>query len=74
MENFEIEIVNCVETIDNFGKEMIYTTDETADLLRTPDEWTDDQKFYVKDGHSYFIDDLIGKNVKVGSSIFLIKE
>jgi len=70
-----IEIVYYSEVIDNFGKTTKSSkADVIAKLLQTPDDWSDDQKFEDKLGKLYFIDDLIGKTVKVGNKTFKVEE
>jgi len=40
--------------------------------LSSPDEWTDDVSFKDKQGVVYFVDDLVGKNVKLGGKTILL--
>lgn len=72
--NEVIEIIGCLETIDNWGREEEYTASETYKLLITPEEWTDDQRFYDKFNRCYFIDELVGKKIQVGPYIFTLQE
>jgi hypothetical protein len=63
----EIIVINkCDEIIDNWGHTDTYMGDKLVSLLKTPDEWTDDQRFITDKFLYYFIDDLIVKTVKVG--------
>jgi hypothetical protein len=73
--NEAIEIVYYSEVLDNWGRtESSEKPDVIAKVLQTPDEWTDDMMFQDKGGKKYDIDELIGKQVKVGSKTFTIKE
>jgi hypothetical protein len=75
MNESAIEIVYYEEVIDNWGrKESSQKTDVITKLLQTPEEWSDDQTFEDKLGKPYFIDDLIGKTVKVGTKTFKVEE
>ena len=73
-QNQPIQIVGCVETVDNWGRTERYTEQQTLGLLTNPDEWTDDQIFYGPNNERYFIDDLIGKEVQCGSATVTIQE
>jgi len=69
------EIVYYSEVIDNWGKtESSETPGIILKVLQTPDEWTDDMIFQDKGGRKYDIDDLIGKQVKVGNKTILVNE
>ena len=68
-----IKLDKCVEVIDNWGNTEQYKGEDLYKLLITPEEWTDDQTFIGENG-TYFIDDLIGKKVQVGTFIFTIQE
>ena len=69
-----INIIDCIETVDNWGGQEKYSTQETFRLLSNPDEWTDDQIFRGPADERYFIDDLIGKTVTVGTITFTVQE
>jgi hypothetical protein len=70
-----IEIVLYAEAMDNRGKES-KTKDfkKISYALRASDEFNDDMRFEDSTGNMYFIDDLIGKTVKVGDETFEVKE
>jgi hypothetical protein len=73
--NEAIEIVYYSEVIDNWGKtESSEKPDAILKVLQTPDEWSDDMMFQDKGGRKYDIDDLIGKQVKVGNKTILVNE
>lgn len=70
-----IEIVHYQEVVDNWGRTV--GSEKPSDiekLLKSPDEWTDDQTFTDKLGKVYFIDDLIDKQVKVNGKTFKVVE
>lgn len=73
MEN-TINIIKCSEIIDNWGNTEQYKGAELYKLLITPEDWSDDQTFIAEDGKNYDIDDLIGKEVQVGTFIFTVEE
>lgn len=68
-----IKINKCVEVIDNWGNSEQYKNEDLFKLLITPDDWTDDQIF-ISDERTYYIDDLIGRVVQVGTYIFKVQE
>ena len=68
-----IKLNKCVEVIDNWGNTEQYKNEDLYKLLITPEEWTDDQLFIADEG-SYYIEDLIGKKVQVGTYIFTVQE
>ncbi len=73
--NEAIEIVYYSEVLDNWGKtESSEKPDVILKVLQSSNEWTDDMMFQDKGGKKYDIDDLIGKQVKVGSKTITIKE
>ena len=73
--NEAIEIVYYSEVLDNWGKtESSEKPDAILKVLQTPDEWSDDMMFQDKGGKKYDIDELIGKQVKVGNKTIKIKE
>lgn len=69
-----IKIVKCTETIDNWSRQEIYKDADLFKLLITPEDWTDDQVFLSDEGLHYFIDDLIGKRVLIGTMEFTVNE
>lgn len=70
-----IEIVLFADTFDNSGKEIrTKNLEEILHALKTTDEFTDDMRFEDIYRNIYFIDDLIGKTVKVGKAVFKVKE
>ena len=69
-----IEIIDCVETVDNWGRQSTYSTLETLTLLINSADWTDDQIFRGPADERYCIDDLIGKRVTVGPVNFTVQE
>ena len=68
-----IKINRCEEVVDNWGNTEQYKDAELLKLLTTPEDWTDDQLFITDEG-SYYIEDLIGKRVQVGTYIFTVQE
>ena len=68
-----IKINKCVEVVDNWGNTEKYKDYDLYKLLTTPENWTDDQTFISEEG-TYYIDDLIGKKVQVGTYIFTVQE
>lgn len=68
-----IKINKCEEVIDNWGNIEQYKDAELLKLLTTPEYWADDQVFIADEG-SYYIEDLIGKKVQVGTFIFTVQE
>ena len=69
-----LDIIDCIETVDNWGGQEKYSTQETFRLLSNPAEWTDDQVFLGPADERYCIDDLIGKRVTVGPITFTVQE
>lgn len=70
-----IRIIYYEETIDNWGRTNSSDKPQIIrDVLKTPEEWTDDMRFTSEDGQIYFIDDLIGKEVFVGATKFMVTE
>lgn len=69
-----IKITKCVEVIDNWGNTETYKGADLYKLLITPEDWTDDQRFISDNGQNFDIDELIGKNVQVGTFIFKVQE
>jgi hypothetical protein len=68
-----IKINKCVEVVDNWGNTEQYKGSDLYKLLTTPEDWTDDQIF-ISDERTYYIDDLIGRVVQVGTYIFKVQE
>ena len=68
-----IKINRCEEVVDNWGNTEQYKDVDLFKLLTTPEDWTDDQLFMTDEG-SYYIEDLIGKRVQVGTYIFTVQE
>jgi hypothetical protein len=68
-----IKINKCVEVVDNWGNSEQYKNEDLFKLLITPDDWTDDQIF-ISDERTYYIDDLIGRVVQVGTYTFKVQE
>lgn len=68
-----IKINKCVEVIDNWGNSEQYKNEDLFKLLITPEDWTDDQIF-ISDKRTYYIDDLIGRVVQVGTYTFKVQE
>jgi hypothetical protein len=67
------EIIRIVETVDNWGKEAVYTREQDIlDYLQSPDSLdTDDAVFvYIENGTESFclLDDIIGTEVAVGQN------
>ena len=69
-----IQIVGCTETVDNWGNTEKFKEAETLELLKNPEEWTDDQVFWGPANERYFIDDLIGKKVSCSGETFIVEE
>jgi len=70
-----IEIVYYSEVLDNWGRtESSMKPELIAAALKDPESWTDDITFEDKGGRKYFIDDLIGQEVRVGNEIFTVEE
>jgi len=70
-----IEIIDYSEVIDNFGKTKKTRKPEYIEMiLKDPKNFTDDMSFLGKDRKVYYIDDLIGNEVKVGNSKFFVNE
>ena len=74
-ENSLIEIVLFADVLDNSGKEQVSESPaEILQVLKASDEFTDDMRFEDNHGNIYFIDDLLGKTVKVGEAVFEVTE
>jgi hypothetical protein len=74
-ENSLIEIVLFADVLDNSGKEQVSESPaEILQVLKASDEFTDDMRFEDNYGNIYFIDDLLGKTVKVGEAVFEVTE
>jgi hypothetical protein len=74
--NEAIEIISMTDAgTSNRGKgDTTLKHNEIIDVLSDPETWTDDISFKDKSGNVYFIDDLIDKEVKVGSKKLTIIE
>ena len=70
-----ISLVYYTEVIDNWGRTNSSNKPNIIrDVLKTPEEWTDDMEFYDIGDQMYSIGDLIGKEVCVGGIKFTVKE
>jgi hypothetical protein len=69
-----IVIDRCVETVDLYSSPIKHRGASLYKLLISPEEWTDDMIFEAESGEVYFIDDLVGKKVRVGTFIFVVQE
>jgi hypothetical protein len=71
-----IHITYYSEVIDNWGRlEASSKGAYIYNALMNMDEWSDDMIFEDPAGNKYFIDDLIGKAVKVsGIGIFTVPD
>lgn len=71
-----IELVSMSDSgVSNYNKKA--TTRKQSDIetcLKDPDCWTDDITFKDKGGNVYFVDDLVGKEVKVNGNKFTVNE
>lgn len=74
--NEEIEIVSMSDAgVSNQNKSLTTKKySEIISVLLDSEEWTDDLRFKDKNGNVYFIDDLIGKKVKIGNNIIDVIE
>lgn len=74
--NEEIEIVFMSDAgVSNQNKSLTTKKySEIISVLLDSEEWTDDLRFKDKNGNVYFIDDLIGKKVKIGNNIIDVIE
>ena len=71
----DIEIVWFSEVIDNWGRTKSSSDPKIIKkVLKNYEEWTDDMSFKDKIGNYYYIDDLIGKKIKVGGNTFIVFE
>jgi hypothetical protein len=69
------EPINIVfyEEFGNWGRtESSRDPARLKEVLQTVEEFTDDMTFEDNTGHIYFIDDLIGHQVKIGDDIFIV--
>jgi hypothetical protein len=70
-----IEIVYYSEILDSWGKTNSSNKPEIIiKVLNSPEEFTDDMSFQDKIGNIYSVDDLIGKEVLVGVTRFIVKD
>lgn len=62
-----ITIIKYSEILDNWGStESSMKTDTILKVIEDTDSWSDDMRFYDSNHRMYFIDDLIGKTIKIG--------
>jgi len=68
-----INIVYYSEVLDNWGHtESSREPEQLKSVLLNVEGFTDDMTFEDNTGHIYFIDELIGHQVKVGEDIFIV--
>ncbi len=68
-----INIVYYSEVLDNWGRtESSREPEQLKSALLNVEGFTDDMTFEDNTGHIYFIDELIGHQVKVGEDIFVV--
>jgi len=68
-----INIVYYEEVLDNWGRtESSREPEQLKSVLLNVEGFTDDMTFEDNTGHIYFIDELIGHQVKVGEDIFVV--
>jgi len=68
-----INIVYYSEVLDNWGRtESSREPEQLKSVLLNVEGFTDDMTFEDNTGHIYFIDELIGHQVKVGEDIFVV--
>jgi hypothetical protein len=68
-----INIVYYEEALDNWGRtESSRDPERLKEVLQTIEEFTDDMTFEDNTGHVYFIDELIGHQVKIGDDVFIV--
>jgi len=68
-----INIVYYSEVIDNWGRtESSREPARLKEVLQAVEEFTDDMTFEDNTGHTYFIDELIGHQVKIGDDVFVV--
>jgi len=61
-----IRLVRFEEIIDNWGrKELSDDPTRIYEVLHQPEEWTDDMSFESPEDQIFFLDDLIGKQIKI---------
>jgi len=72
--NDPIEIVSYTDALDNRRDTTTRKAAEIAAALKNSEEFSDDMRFTDAQKRLYFIDDLIGKSVKVGSEVFVVEE
>jgi hypothetical protein len=78
----EAKVINIVKMLTppmnsdaNRGKlDTVEDLEEIKTYLTDPESFTDDDVFIDDKGAEYFIDDLIGKNVKIGKETILVNE
>ncbi len=68
-----INIVYYSEVLDNWGRtESSREPEQLKSVLLNVEGFTDDMTFEDNTRHIYFIDELIGHQVKVGEDIFVV--
>ena len=68
-----INIVYYSEVLDNWGRtESSREPEQLKSVLLNVEGFTDDMTFEDNTGHIYFIDELIGHQVKIGEDIFVV--
>jgi hypothetical protein len=68
-----INIVYYSEVLDNWGRtESSREPEQLKAVLLNVEGFTDDMTFEDNTGHIYFIDELIGHQVKVGDDVFVV--
>jgi hypothetical protein len=70
-----ININYYAEVLDNWGRqESSEKPENIIAVLKDPENFSDDMTFIDVHNKQYSVDDLIGKEVKVGSEIFMVNE
>ena len=69
-----IKIVHYSEVIDNWDRVDTSDDPEVIRQVLQQTKFTDDMTFRDENGRSYFIDDLIDKEVQVGDVVFTVVE
>ena len=68
-----INIVYYSEVLDNWGRtESSREPEQLKSVLLNVEGFTDDMTFEDNTGHIYFIDELIGHQVKIGDDVFVV--
>jgi hypothetical protein len=71
-----IEIISMTDHGVSNSNKSEYTKkhSDIEEVLIDPDSWTDDLAFRDMHGNTWSIDDLIGKNVKLGRKVIKVEE